>query len=133
MQFVHRFVVDRLSHSLSQDSVGKVTMLSRRRLEELPGGVDVAVEEREGRLVQHTEDLDAMTDDAVRQICAGAHVFCNTLGTTRSTAGSAVGKCTHAANMLALHVTLTLNSLLGSRFPYILTSLSSGEGLVKWL
>ena len=67
-----------------------MTLLCRRRLEELPG-VDVAAEESGGRLVQHVEDLDALSDDAVRELCTGAHVFCNTLGTTRSTAGSAVG------------------------------------------
>ena len=64
-------------------------MLGRRRVEELPG-VDVEAEESAGRLVQHIEDLDAISDDAVRQLCTGAHMFCNTLGTTRSTAGSAV-------------------------------------------
>ena len=63
--------------------------MSRKRLEELPG-VDVAAEEREGRLVQHIEDLDAVSDDTVRQLCTGAHMFCNTLGTTRAIAGSAV-------------------------------------------
>ena len=70
--------------------MGKVTLLCRRRLEELPG-VDVAAEESGGRLVQHVGDLDAMSDDTVRELCTGAHVFCNTLGTTRSAAGSAVG------------------------------------------
>ena len=70
--------------------MSKVTLLSRRRLEELPG-VDVAAEESQGRLVQRVEDLDAMSDDTVREVCAGAHVFYNTLGTNRSTAGSAVG------------------------------------------
>ena len=72
-----------------QDAVSKVTMLNRRRLEELPG-VDVKTEESQGRLLQHIEDLDAISDDAFRQLCTGAHVFFNTLGTTRSIAGSAV-------------------------------------------
>lgn len=53
--------------------------------------MDVAAEESGGRLVQHVGDLDAMSDDTVREVCTGAHVFCNTLGTTRSAAGSAVG------------------------------------------
>lgn len=66
-----------------------MTLFSRRRLEELPG-VDIAAEESAGRLLQHIEDLDAMSDDTVRQKCTGAHVFFNTLGTTRSAAGSAV-------------------------------------------
>ena len=70
--------------------MSKVTLLSRRRLEELPGGVDIEAEEREGRLSQHIESLDSVSDDTVRQLCTGAHVFFNALGTTRSTAGSAV-------------------------------------------
>ena len=69
--------------------MSKVTLLSRRRLEELPG-VDISAEENEGRLLQHIEDLDSISDDTVRQKFTGAHVFFNTLGTTRSTAGSAV-------------------------------------------
>ena len=56
--------------------------------------MDVAAEEREGRLLQHVEDLDAVSDDTVRQLCTGAHVFCNTLGTSRSVAGSAVHRTT---------------------------------------
>ena len=72
-----------------QESVNKVTLLSRKRIEELPG-VDMSGEEREGRLMQHVEDLDTVSDETVQQLCTGAHVFCNTLGTTRARAGSAV-------------------------------------------
>ena len=72
-------------------------MLNRRRLEELPG-VDVATEESQGRLLQHVEDLDAVSDDTVRQLCTGAHVFFDTLGTTRAAAGSAV-RCNSAAHL----------------------------------
>ena len=40
-----------------QDSVGKITLLTRRRVTEVPTlyGVDVAAEEASGRLVQHVE------------------------------------------------------------------------------
>ena len=69
--------------------MSKVTLLSRRKLEEVPG-VDLAAEESSGRLSQHIEDLDSVSDDTVRQLCTGAHVFFNTLGTTRRAAGSAV-------------------------------------------
>ena len=69
--------------------MAKVTLLSRRRLEEV-AGVDVAAEESAGRLCQHVEDLDSVSDDTVRQLCGGAHVFFNTLGTSRRAAGSAV-------------------------------------------
>jgi oxidoreductase len=72
----------------SKDGVAKVTLLSRRRLEEV-AGVDVAAEESAGRLCQHVEDLDSVSDDTVRQLCGGAHVFFNTLGTSRRAAGSA--------------------------------------------
>ena len=68
-----------------------MTLLCRRRLEEVPG-VDVTAEESAGRLCQHIEDLDSISDDAVRQLCTGGHVFFNTLGTTRRIAGSAVGR-----------------------------------------
>ena len=94
--------------------MGKVTVLSRRKVAELPEqyGVDLAGEETEGRLVQHIEglnsdnyiyfseplfywsccvpDLDAVSDETVKQLCTGGHVFFNCLGTTRSQAGSAV-------------------------------------------
>ena len=66
-----------------------MTLLSRRKLEEVTG-VDLAAEESSGRLSQHIEDLDSVSDDTVRQLCTGAHVFFNTLGTTRRAAGSAV-------------------------------------------
>lgn len=90
---------NKLSRCPWQESVSKVTLFSRRRLEELPG-VDIAAEENEGRLLQHIEDLDSMSDDTVRQHCTGAHVFFNTLGTTRSVAGSAV----NTALLLSLSV-----------------------------
>ena len=79
-------------------------MLNRRILEKLPG-VDVKTEESQGRLLQHIEDLDAISDDAFHQLCTGAHVFFNTLGTTRSIAGSAVSD-TVLKNLLdyAMHV-----------------------------
>ena len=75
-------------------------------------GVDVAQEESEGRLVQHIQsniyllhtvisctqyffslDLDDVTDEEVKRLCTGSHVFFNCLGTTRATAGSAVRHC----------------------------------------
>ena len=43
-----------------QDTVGKVTVLTRRKVEAVPEryGVDVTAEETEGRLVQHVEGAD---------------------------------------------------------------------------
>ena len=38
-----------------------------------------------------TVDLNDISDDTVKQLCAGSHVFFNCLGTTRKQAGSAVG------------------------------------------
>ena len=40
-----------------QDSVGKIALLTRRQVTEVPAlyGVDVAAEEASGRLVQHVE------------------------------------------------------------------------------
>lgn len=35
-------------------------------------------------------DLEAVSEDTVKQLCTGGHVFFNCLGTTRSQAGSAV-------------------------------------------
>ncbi len=35
-------------------------------------------------------DLDTVSDDTVKQLCTGGHVFFNCLGTTRARAGSAV-------------------------------------------
>lgn len=43
--------------------MGKVTVLTRRKVEELPEqyGVDLAAEETGGRLVQHVEGLNPVT------------------------------------------------------------------------
>ena len=82
-----------------QDAVNKVTMLNRRRLEELPG-VDVKTEESQGRLLQHIEDLDAISDDAFRQ-----ELMCSstcTLGTTRSIAGSAVSDTVQKNSLITI-------------------------------
>ena len=38
----------------------------------------------------YTADLSDISDDTVRQLCTGSHVFFNCLGTTRRQAGSAV-------------------------------------------
>ena len=35
-------------------------------------------------------DLNDISDDTVKQLCTGSHVFFNCLGTTRKQAGSAV-------------------------------------------
>ena len=35
-------------------------------------------------------DLDDVTDEKVKELCTGSHVFFNCLGTTRAAAGSAV-------------------------------------------
>ena len=45
-----------------QDSVDKVTLLTRRKVTEVPAlyGVDVSAEETSGRLVQHVEGSHLM-------------------------------------------------------------------------
>ena len=35
-------------------------------------------------------DLDDVTDEKMKELCTGSHVFFNCLGTTRAAAGSAV-------------------------------------------
>lgn len=94
--------------------MNKVTLLSRKRIEELPG-VDVSGEEREGRLTQHVEDLDTVSDETVQQLCTGAHVFCNTLGTTRARAGSAVRAFCGDAGVRNYGVTLYSGGLQAHR------------------
>ncbi len=38
----------------------------------------------------HSADLNDISDDTVKQLCTGSHVFFNCLGTSRRQAGSAV-------------------------------------------
>lgn len=75
----------------AKEKVQKVTVLTRRKVEKVAAeyGVDVAEEEQQGRLVQHVEDLDTLSDENAKQLCTGGDVFFNCLGTTRSKAGSA--------------------------------------------
>lgn len=70
----------------AKDKVGKVILLARRRLESLDPeyGIDIRNEESSGRLEQHIENLEKISDDTVKQLCTGADVFFNCLGTTMS-------------------------------------------------
>ena len=51
-------------------------------------GVDLDKEMENDRLIQHAEDLDSVTDDKVKELCAGSDVFFCCLGTTKAQAGS---------------------------------------------
>jgi oxidoreductase len=78
----------------NKDKVDKVMVLGRRKLEftdELKEryGTGTAAEEESGRLVQHVEDLDAVSDDTIKNLSTGCDVFFNCLGSTRAQAGSA--------------------------------------------
>ena len=52
-------------------------------------GTNPITEEGNGRLIQHVEDLDAISDEQVKALCDGSNVFFCCLGTTRRQAGSA--------------------------------------------
>eukprot|EP00731_Ephydatia_muelleri_P016869 Em0009g1293a len=75
----------------AKERIEAVTLIGRRKLEIVPEQykVDLAAEEASGRLKQHVQDLDAVTEDTVKELSAGYQVFFNTLGTTRRQAGSA--------------------------------------------
>jgi oxidoreductase len=78
----------------NKDKVDKVMVLGRRKLEftdELKEiyGTSTVSEEESGRLVQHVEDLDTVSDDTIKNLSTGCDVFFNCLGSTRAQAGSA--------------------------------------------
>ena len=51
-------------------------------------GTSTSDEEESGRLVQHVEDLDTVSEDTVKNLCAGTDVFFCCLGSTKAQAGS---------------------------------------------
>ena len=59
-------------------------------------------------------DLDTISDEAVKELCAGSHTFFNCLGTTRKLAGSAASQ-----SVLLLCSTLVLMyNYVGSVSPH---------------
>ncbi|XP_064391120.1 uncharacterized protein LOC135338955 [Halichondria panicea] len=64
----------------AKDKVSKVTLLSRSTLTSLDG-VDLSSEQSQGRLVQHVEDLESVSDSKVKEVCTGGHVLFNCMGT----------------------------------------------------
>lgn len=76
---------------LAKERIEAVTLIGRRKLEAVPEQyeIDIAAEEASGRLKQHVENLETIADDTVKELSAGCQVFFNTMGTTRSQAGSA--------------------------------------------
>ena len=52
-------------------------------------GTNPSTEEENGRLIQHVEDLDTISEERVKELCSGSNAFFCCLGTTRRQAGSA--------------------------------------------
>ena len=51
-------------------------------------GTSTCSEEESGRLVQHVEDLDTVSEETVKNLCTGTDVFFCCLGCTKAQAGS---------------------------------------------
>ena len=51
--------------------------------------INTSTEEENGRLIQHAEDLDTISDEKVKELCSEHNAFFCCLGTTRRQAGSA--------------------------------------------
>ena len=51
--------------------------------------INTSTEEENGRLIQHAEDLDTISDEKVKELCSEHNALFCCLGTTRRQAGSA--------------------------------------------
>jgi hypothetical protein len=71
-----------LKHS---DKVDKVTVLGRRKLELTEEVLEMyglsGSEEESGRLVQHVEDLDAVSEDTIKTLCTECDMYFCCIGT----------------------------------------------------